>query len=63
MFLHTSVINSYNLMVVGYKALSPVMHPHSKNKWWTINYLELSDVNNEEDLENELDLEVEAYQV
>jgi hypothetical protein len=50
-------------MVVGYKALSPVMHPHSKNKWWTINYLELSDVNNEEDLENELDLEVEAYQV
>ncbi len=37
------------------------MHTRSKKKWWTVNYLELSGANNEEDLENELDLEVEAY--
>jgi hypothetical protein len=49
-------------MVVGCKTLSPIVHTCSKNKWRIINYLELSDANNEKDLENELDLEVQAYQ-
>jgi hypothetical protein len=49
-------------MVVGCKALSPIVHTCSKNKRRIINYLELSDANNEKDLENELDLEVQAYQ-
>jgi hypothetical protein len=49
-------------MVVVCKTLSPIVHTCSKNKRRIVNYLELSDANNEKDLENELDLEVQTYQ-
>jgi hypothetical protein len=49
-------------MVVGCKTLSPIIHTCSKNKRRIVNYLELNDANNEEDLENEPDLEAKTYQ-
>jgi len=37
------------------------MHIRSRIRWQTINYLEWSDANSEEDLKNEPNLEAKAY--
>ncbi len=61
-FSHEPNVRVVTLMVVGCRTLSTIIHTYSKNKQQIVNYLELSDTDNEEDLENELNPKAEAYQ-